>query len=91
MPVMRDVTKTTPFRRPSSLAEIPLRYALSDSAYLLHCVFRRDATDRTNLRHREPISSDDYRLTGLYTVEKLRKARLCVSQADSLIHMTSLS
>lgn len=78
MPVVRDVAKTTAFRRPRGLAEIPLSYALRDSAYLLHCIFGRDVTHRTDFRHREPIACDDDRLAGLDTVNEFRKTRLRV-------------
>ena len=78
MPRMGDVTKAAAFLRPRGLAEIPLGYALSDGAYLLHGIFRGDVTHRTDLRHREPVSRDDDRLAGLDTVDELRKARLSI-------------
>jgi hypothetical protein len=91
MPVMRDITKTAAVGRPRCLPKIPLGYAFGDRTYLLHSIFWRDVTYRTDLRYGEPISRDDDRLAGLYTVDKLRQTRFCISQADSLIHKTSLS
>ncbi len=76
MLVMGDVTQTAPSRRPRGLTEIPLSYALRDSAYLLHCIFGRNVTHRTDFRHRKPIACDDDRLAGLDTVDQFRKPRL---------------
>ena len=91
MPVMRDITKTAAVGRPRCLAKIPLGYAFGDRTYLLHSIFWRDVTYRTDFRYGEPISRDDDCLASLDTVDELRKARLGIRLANSLIHMTSLS
>jgi hypothetical protein len=91
VPLVRDVAKSLPSRRPRRLLGIPLRNAFTDRTNAGDGFFGSKPSQRPKLSDRLSIAGNNDRLAGFDAVQHLGKPRLCLRKPDSRIHMTSLT